>query len=164
MSTLVAIDPGGVHVGVAGFSYGDDPAVCVRAIELNPEQTEDMLWGMCAGAALDRLVIETWRLFPDMAPKLSGSDMPTSQLIGSLRWMARQHGIPVVMQEPTIKLPTISLLRAAMVPLRSVREHKGGHAKDAELHGWCWLVRARRTGLESLTAAKREATTGASAK
>ena len=171
MSTMVAIDPGGVHVGVAGFSYdGQDPPagepaelpVCVRATELNPYQTQEMVWSMCKAGALHALVIESWRLFPQMAAKLVGSDMPTSQLIGSLVWMAKHYGVPVILQDPEIKIPTASLLNRRQIRLRSVREGRGGHAKDAELHGWHWLVRGQPGGSSDSRTAKREATTDAS--
>lgn len=161
MSCLVAIDPGGEHVGVAGFGYGqDEGAVCIRAIELAPVDTEELIWAMCVNSAIDALVIESWRLFPDMAPKLAGSDMPTSQLIGSLRFIARRFAVPVTLQDPVIKVPMAHLLRAAEIPLRSVKEGKGGHAKDAELHGWRYLVSSGQTGRSDLTETKREARTG----
>lgn len=161
MSTMIAIDPGGEHVGVAGFGYGQDAgAVCIRALELTPEQAEELIWSMGTNSAIDVLVIESWRLFPDMAPKLAGSDMPTSQLIGALRFIARRHGVPVVFQDPVIKVPMQHLLRSAGIALRSVKEGRGGHAKDAELHGWRWLVSSGQTGRSDLTETKREARTG----
>lgn len=143
MKYILGIDPGGEHVGWAEFR--NDQPVEVR--ERTPEAAEDALWDWLAlrynaehvGGSL--LIIESFRLYPDKAKSQIGSDMPTSQLIGSMRYMARYWKVPVILQPAAIKEPTESLMRRRGIVHTAVQERQGGHAKDAETHVWHHLLR-----------------------
>lgn len=133
MTRYVAIDPGGVHVGWAVFEDG----VCKWVHEVSPMQCLYNL-DICA-ETLDAIVVESFHLYPSMAQTLTGSDMATSRLIGAIQYLAIRAGTPVVMQPASIKKPTESVLRHRGVVLQSHGE--GNHAKDAEIHGYCYAIR-----------------------
>lgn len=134
---IVAIDPGGAHVGWAeGLT---DPTEIVQVHELDPEGAINRAETLFP--VTDVVVIESFTLYPDKARLLVGSDMPTSQLIGALRYLARANGCEIVMQPASIKTPTLSVLRHRGVGLEAVRLRKGGHAKDAETHLHHYLIR-----------------------
>lgn len=140
---IIGIDPGGEHVGWAHFTDGRGVVVCERT----PQGAENVLDDTIAelqrrGEGEDLLVIiEEFRLYPDKARSLIGSDMATSQLIGSLRYIARRSGVPVILQPAGIKLPTEAQMRRRGITHRAVLEKQGGHAKDAETHVWHHLLR-----------------------
>jgi hypothetical protein len=150
-SAILAIDPGGEHVGWAVFARFGLGWRCVEAVEVTPEQAFDRYVIGTFEREWDVCIVETWRLFPEMALTLIGSDMPTSQLIGAfthvhrhaLRKAAdeRSVGPALVWQDPTIKETTFNLLKKRGVPSRAVRDKHGGHAKDAECHGWHFIMK-----------------------
>lgn len=89
-----AVDPGGVHVGMAEFDFGvdadgDQYADCVRAWELDPETAIDTIAAAMLNHQIDVLVVEEFRLFPDKAMEQTGSTMPTCELIGQIKWAHR---------------------------------------------------------------------------
>lgn len=145
---LLAIDPGGVHVGLAAF--GDDG--CQTAWELTPPTALLELRRQLMGG-LDVLVIEEFRLYPWLAQTLSYSDFPTVQLIGAMKMLWATGGGEVweevgadpvcqlVMQPATIKDPTRNVLRGRQIKSVAKTSKAGGHAADAELHGWHYLLR-----------------------
>lgn len=128
---MVAVDPGDVHCGWAVF--GDEG--CVAAGEYSPEELLDWLWT----ADVDVLVVEGFRLYPKGAGAQSWSSFRVVEVIGALGELARRRGIPVVVQPALVKKPTSSILRATGKRLLS--RGKGGHAKDAEVHGWAYLMK-----------------------
>lgn len=137
MTDLIAIDPGGVHVGWAEFQL--DPARCTRAVEKTPEEAKESLARAVSRPGIRAVVIESFRLYPDKAMKQAGSDMPTSRLIGAMEYIVQSAGVRLVMQPAAIKTPTLSVLRHRGITL--VSRGNGDHAKDAETHGWHYLVR-----------------------
>lgn len=147
---ILAVDPGGVHVGMAEF--GDDG--CTRAWELTPAEAP----GYVREAILDPrdpidvLVIEEFRLYPWLAAQQTYSDFPTVQLIGALKlvwatgggqwWGAEGGELPILAMQPaTIKDPTRSVLRGRGIKSVAKKLKAGGHAADAELHGWHYILR-----------------------
>jgi hypothetical protein len=89
-----AVDPGGVHVGMAEFEFGkdadgDDYADCTRAWELDPETAIDTIAAALINYEIDVLVVEEFRLYPDKAMAQTGSTMPTCELIGQIKWAHR---------------------------------------------------------------------------
>jgi hypothetical protein len=151
---LTSVDPGGEHVGVAQFAQAEDLSwQCIWAGEMTPLQFEDWLSEQMILGQIDTLVIEEWVLFPDKAMQQVGSDMPTSQLIGVIRYIHRMtHSIaarwpdlePVqlVFQPPTIKIPTRSLLRTrGLTSMAKYLKIPKDHAADAELHGYYRILK-----------------------
>lgn len=149
MTTLVAVDPGGVHVGVTQYSarvdrYSnpDNAWTCDWSREMHPQEFEDFLSEQMILGQIDILVVEEWVLFGDLAAEQTGSDMPTSQLIGVIKYIHRMTraqwpggSCDLIFQPPTIKIPTRSLLRSRKVKSWA-KAHKvtGDHVLDAELH------------------------------
>lgn len=149
---LLAIDPGGKHVGMAWFE--DQECVAVR--EETPagaidETRRQLLTGT------DVLVIEEFRLYPWLAQQQSYSDFPTVQLIGALKllwatnggrdWDGERPVCTLAMQPATIKAPTRNVLRGRKIKSVAKREKAGGHCADAELHGHFYVLRgAKKAG------------------
>lgn len=135
---MIAVDPGDVHVGV---SYFDGTGKCRWAREFGPLGFLIWLNQYLPILRIGVLVVERYQLYPNKAAQQHGSDMLTSQLIGAIRWIGHQHGIPVVQQQAALKVPTESLINHRGVERKSLGE--GGHAKDAETHGHCYLWKTR---------------------
>lgn len=149
---MVAVDPGGEHVGVAAFGKDDDGWECVWAGEMTPLEFEDWLSEQYATGRIDILVYESWKLFPDKAKQQTGSDMPTSQLIGVIKYIHRAcksskvrfpgPDAQIFVQDPSIKIPTRSLLKArGMLSMAKFLKIPLDHAADAELHGWHLILK-----------------------
>lgn len=128
-----AIDPGDVHVGVAMFRGYH----CLWAKEFTPEEILQYLSSRLKGSEV--LVVERFQLYPHLAQTQAGSDMKTSQLIGALRLLACQQGVPVVIQQAALKTPAESMIRKRKITRQSLG--KGDHAKDAETHGYAYIFR-----------------------
>lgn len=112
---------------------------CLDVRETTPDACADYV-AMAVGS-LDLLIIESFVLYPDKAKAQIGSDMPTSQLIGVLRYLARTRDVPVILQPAAIKDPTEFQMARKGIDHLAVAEQQGGHAKDAETHGYHYLIR-----------------------
>lgn len=157
---LVSVDPGGEHVGVAVFGKSTRRGgwVCVWAGEMTPVEFEDWLAEHSIHSGLDILVVEEWRLFADKAAAQTGSAMETSQLIGAIRFIHRstkdiavrwpRPEVELHFQSPAIKTPTRSMLRNRKIESVAKRLRAGGHALDAELHGYHHIVHTRGESAE----------------
>ena len=138
MKTIIAIDPGAEHCGVAVFRGGE----CVYVGEKSPTDLFDW-WGV--GEALygnpkglfDVVIMEAFRLYPGVASAQSWSTFGTVEVIGVLRERCRREGVLFVTQPASAKKATRAILKAQGVVLKG----KGDHAKDAELHGWHYLMK-----------------------
>ena len=152
---LVAVDPGGEHVGVAVFGKSTRKGnwVSLWAGEMKPEEFEDWLSEHMVHSGIDVLVVESWRLQADKAMEQTGSEMETSQLIGSIKYIHRHMKntkvrwpapeVELHMQSPSIKKPTQSMLKNRKIASIAKRLKAGGHALDAELHGYYHIVHTR---------------------
>lgn len=140
MTTILAVDPGEEHCGLAVFQGGE----CVWTGEKEPVGLFDWL---ALGAALwsrdtlqwDTVVVEEFRLFPKRAAAQAWSRFGTVEVIGALKEWCRRERVELVMQPASVLKPTASILRARGIELRS----KGApHARSAEQHGWHYLMAA----------------------
>ena len=129
---LVAIDPGGEHVGWCEALWDGKEMQVGYVEELTPDQATER--AELVFPHTDTVIIESFRLYPDKAKMLVGSEMETSQLIGALKYLSRHHRCGLVMQPASIKVPTESLMRHRGIRHLAVTTKKGGHAKDAETH------------------------------
>lgn len=138
LTTVMAIDPGDRHVGMAIWSY----PVGMDAFEMDASSA--LSYTRLALEELHRpvLVIEEFRLFPGKIKP--GNPMETSQLIGALKLTAKQVGVAVVMQGPGIKKP----MRRQLQARRIKQVGNGSHARDAELHAWHYILRNLKEGIE----------------
>jgi len=71
---LIAVDPGGAHVGVAGFGHNDKGWECTWAGEMSPLEFEDWLSEQAILGRIDVLVVDEWKLFADKAQQQTGSE------------------------------------------------------------------------------------------
>ena len=140
---IVAFDPGEIHVGVAMLSgHRNGSWNIVEVWEVNPHQALQMLeppYRPDMGEIT--FVIEEWRLYPNKTKEMVGSDFPTAQLIGQMKYLIARADRPVVMQPAAIKKPTEALMKVRGIQHEAVRQGRGGHAKDAETHAWHYVLR-----------------------
>lgn len=138
---LLSVDPGGEHVGVAQFvRHPSGGWVCVEALEVTPAEFVQLLHR--SNLKHTTVVVETFRLYPDKAMAQVGSEVPTAELIGYIKWSLKTRGLPdPVMQPAAIKRPTEGLMKVKGLKHRAVVERQGGHAKDAETHGVHYVLR-----------------------
>lgn len=151
LQSFIAIDPGEHHCGVALFTIrmgadGLPECECTLTTEHTPEGLFDNLkvWAALRGNSkgqFDVMVVEKFTLYPEKAPSLAYSELRTVEVIGVLRERCRQEGIALVMQPASIKKATEGQLKSRGIALKS--KGSGGHAKDAELHGWHYWLRMK---------------------
>lgn len=168
--TLLAIDPGDVHVGMALFTKdrtdqdtGYAQWRCRTAYERGWTDGLDEVAMLMIDGLLDHLVVERFQLYPDKSDEQAGSDMLTSQWIGAATWLVhsnedhhlrhlraelagktldcaplncRIRHVEFALQQAAIKKPITGVLRARGIASMARRNKTGGHAQDAELHGY----------------------------
>jgi hypothetical protein len=138
---VMAIDPGGAHVGVASWHGGDG----IKATEIAAE-----LWLPIFAAGImhvDVAVIEKFVLYPSKAKSQAWSPMATSEMIGAMKWIAQRAHVPVVEQGADIKNPTRRQCKARHLKWK---DNKSGHASDAILHLQHFLIRNELQDEEAL--------------
>jgi hypothetical protein len=131
---VLAIDPGGVHCGMAWFADG----VCVRVEDTSPNLCVDLTNHWLLQPASETLVIEEFRLYPWLAAQQSFSTFATVETIGALK-LARRWNAPhidLVMQPAAIKKPTERIMKARNTRMLAHMENMGVHCADAELHAY----------------------------
>lgn len=101
------------------------------------------------------LVIERFALYPWKASQLDFDEMRTSQGIGTLRWIAKQAGVRVVMQPATIKRPA---LEGGARELFFHPLYENRHANDAIMHGW-YFIAVEMRGVKITLPGEREVLT-----
>lgn len=151
LQSIIAIDPGEEHCGIAVFEVvmgenGEPHLECRLTTEHTPEGLFDSLrvWGAQHGNSkgrFDVMVVESFRLYPEKMASLAYSELRTVEVIGVLRERARCEGSAFITQPAMIKKATEGQLRARGIALKS--RGSGGHAKDAELHGYHYWFRMR---------------------
>lgn len=136
MSRIMAVDPGEMTGWAIGTltdgslvidQYGYDPWK-VYAINLaNVQKGEN---------PFDIIVYESWRLRPQNAKQLVGSDFPSSQCIGAIKISAWTSGATLATSEPAYK-PVIDRQMGGTdyLPKRDTVEHY----RDAIRH-ICWYA------------------------
>jgi hypothetical protein len=134
-SWVIGVDPGAEHTGLALFAWGVE-ARCVETATLKPWPAMDKLCSWLTDhTPVLTVVYEEFRLYDDKP--LVWDDMATVEAIGALRWICRGFGVSTFRQGASIKKPTSGLMRH--LGLRCTGQ--SGHARDAELHAWRWLLR-----------------------
>lgn len=147
---MISIDPGGVHVGVAEFESKQGWPYCSDAYEKKPGVARLQLADRITG--LDIVVWERFTLDPRLVKEQTGSEMPTCELIGVIKCLVenenarRAPGRQVAWQavQRDAKTPAASWCRSRGIKSVAKKNGAGGHAKDAELIGWAYLI---QTGL-----------------
>lgn len=161
-ATAVSVDPGGEHVGVAWWVNLEPPSdevagsgwYCKWAREMTPDEFMGFLARELLSGTIDIVIYESFRLMADRAMQQVGSDMPTSQLIGVIKWLAGGLAqakarwpapeVELYEQAPSIKKPTDSIRRSKGLGFQAKRDGvPGDHATDAELHGMHHIMKTR---------------------
>lgn len=125
---VIAVDPGDKHVGVASWSDTGDREARTLSADEAVDHVRRLLEVGDEGEVV--LVIEEFRLYPGKDKPQAYSQMETSEMIGALKYIARELGVEVVEQGAYIKNPTRRQLQARGI----VQVGDTVHAKDAELH------------------------------
>lgn len=148
---ILAVDPGGAHVGIAWFERENGGAwACVDAIEYNPHEfAHILLRGLLAQPITQRpqaLIYEEFRIYPDKALAQIGSHVETAECIGVLKHYAELMGAPehltLVSQPASYQRVALGLLRVRKMTSTAKKLKAGPHALSAELHGWAYLLRS----------------------
>ena len=145
-AAILAIDPGDVHIGLAYFhdtwdEAGDLGWRCVEAYEYTREQLYHQLLRGLIDDNWDAVVVERFNLYPEVAMKLTGQEMFTSEAIGAIELACLRAGIPMVKQPAAWQQPALGLLRQLGLKSTAKLNKAGPHALSAELHGWAYLIR-----------------------
>jgi hypothetical protein len=130
--TAYAVDPGDKHVGFAAWSE----ELGMVSHEFDTDEFLEWLDQVMVGG-VDVLVIESFRLYATKAKAQINSPMATAELIGAMKWIASVYKTQVVMQPAAIKGPTRAQCRARGLYWKVA----SGHASDARLHLWHYLLR-----------------------
>lgn len=130
----LAVDPGDIHVGWARNPDGD---LRVVTGEWRPTQACEEIVHLMTHNEVDELIIEEFILYADKTGEQAWSPLKTSQLIGTLKWIAYCFRIPVEEQGAYIKNGIRNQLRARKIKQVGL----GTHARDAELHLYYRILR-----------------------
>jgi len=141
---VIAIDPGDVHCGMAlGITGTNGQFACIKAWEATPDECADYVAGWLLSGELEALVIEKFNLYADKAKEQIGSEFPTVQLIGVLRYLVRVAGLEadkqgryrarLAMYGADTKKSLRAQLQARKIALLPA---EADHARDAQLHLW----------------------------
>lgn len=136
--TVIAVDPGDVHVGLAMTSTAGGVTAWEESNEDAVPNMDGRVAALRRGGHRVVLVLEGFSLYDDKAKDQVGSRMLTSQMIGGMKEVARRHGASAVEQGASIKKPLRAQLRARGIKLVG----HGPHAVDAELHLYYRLLRS----------------------
>lgn len=147
---MVSVDPGGVHVGVAMWTYDADGGGwgCDHAQEMTVPEFIEFLERQFAAGSVATVVYESWQLYADKAQEQVGSELEVVQLIGVIKHLASRAPVPwpgkrvkLFKQQAAIKTPTKAILKRKRVVsvAKRMRMDPDGHAFDAELHGYHFL-------------------------
>lgn len=152
---FLAIDPGDVHQGVAYFEI-DISMVEGRTVKRwwTRDLTRASLIKLVEEASIDALVVEEFRLYPELAREQGYSDFKTPKIIGVLEYLAEVRCIPVYGQGASLKRKARRIGERSGFPgkmrmLGSGRSRYRGwdfegpsqHERDATAHGVWWAFR-----------------------
>ena len=139
--SLLAFDPGGVHVGVSAWSRRREDGVWVPewSVERGWEHSIDAVLGWLDNPHIaDVIAYETFRLRGGTtALAQTGKTFPEVELIGVIRAVTDRLGIPLVGVEPSNRAAAVK--RATALGYRWRARGNGGHARDAEAVAICAL-------------------------
>lgn len=157
MTVLLAIDPGD-HMGWCVGTTEGEP----YAAGTDPPGEFFLRLERWVGTALVRPEIEnvlpaTYQLLPatieqvvfegytiDEPAANQGSDVPTLQYIGVIKYICSRAGVPFHVQHRMVKGPAKGKLRNRKIkplPGTDGKLPNGGHATDAQVHWWAWVWR-----------------------
>jgi hypothetical protein len=129
---LLAIDPGEKYCGVALFTYDLNDILAVLTATWDPETLYRKLEH---AVLLDRVVLERYVIYPWALKQHGFASVPTIEVIGVVKHLCKKTGLPITLQNASIKKQAEGMLRlGGLEVLGSTR-----HERDAYLHGMFWL-------------------------
>lgn len=139
MGSVWAIDPGGYDsktkaTALAVFEH--DSIDTFDIIELSTMHAPTLLARLMEAEGLEAVVCEGWR---STSFGRGGSTEPTAQTIGAIRFICDWRGIALVTQANNIKTAGLAAMGRRGIELRG----KNQHQRDAEMHGWNYVLRTR---------------------
>lgn len=105
-----------------------------QIVELSTSHAPTLLARLMTVEGLDAVVCEGWR---STSFGRGGSTEPTAQTIGAIRWACDWRGIEIVTQANNIKTAGLAAMGRHGIELRG----KNQHQRDAEMHGWNYVLR-----------------------
>lgn len=154
---VIGIDPGGKdkddkagHVGVTFARRNTDISNTgagwdiMHICELTPPVFVQWFTLVLGMDLVDEIVCESFSIKKETANFLIGSELPTAQLIGYIRFSMQQHAraggkTQLTMQQPGDRYVADGLLKAQGLTYRSPKTPD--HARSSEMHLWTWLFR-----------------------
>lgn len=129
-----SIDPGAVHCGVAMWAQDSDGLwECSQAVEMTPEECVDAIRAEVVHGIVDEVIVEGFWLKGGMGAIVqAGSEMETTEVIGTIRHLCRWHNVPF--QKVANGQQSIHT-RMKAVGYQYKSHGSGNHAKDAEAVG-----------------------------
>lgn len=133
----ISIDPGAVHCGLAEWRRRDGLWACEFAVEVGPDilvdYVKDRINPLDESNGPELVLIEGFWLKNGLdAVRQAGSQMETTEVIGTVKNLCRWAGMPF-QKVANGQQATITRLTAA--GYKWVSHGHGGHAKDAEAVG-----------------------------
>lgn len=160
ITNFLAIDPGDVHQGTAYFELDCryNPETEVGDWTLIRHWTRDLsragLLKLVETADVGALVVEEFRLYPEMARQQGYSDFKTSKMIGVLEYIGEQRDTKVYLQGAGLKRKARRIGERLGFPgkerwIGTGRGRYWGwdfdgpsqHERDATAHGTWWAFR-----------------------
>lgn len=154
--SVLAIDPGAVHVGLALLEAPPLSALSIadwsvtKVWELQPITLEAYLDNALDDGWVTEGVIEDFNLVgtlmaaqrdPSIVRRSKDVNL-TIECIGAVKAYFRRYRVPLAVQNPSVQRNSLDWLMRHGIELQSVKQRQGGHAKSAELHGW-WHVKGK---------------------
>lgn len=153
---VLAVDPGDKHVGMAmGLAFARDTAVrddLASTLEIGHIDGLNTIDTVVNAGWVDRLVIEGWRVYPDKAQELVGSECLTAQFIGAVRHIVRKYNrwsqqvedrVAVELVEQSASVQQVARRNLQRLGVARVSLPSEPHALSAELH-WHYNVLGQR--------------------
>lgn len=133
-----AIDPGGYDAktkATALAAFFEDDAGSWEIVELSTSHAPTLLARLMEAEPVGLTVVcEGWR---STSFGRGGSTEPTAQTIGAIRFVCDYRGIDLVTQANNIKTAGLAAMGRHGIELRG----KNQHQRDAEMHGWNFVLR-----------------------
>lgn len=136
MRTLVAIDPGEKHCGVAVWEQGKGAWSQLQPYEVDPYALFYMIAGYEPHGKVT-VVMEEYKLYPWLLQQQGFSAVKTVETIGVVRWLCHCRDWTLVEQSATIKKPATGFMQTKGIEFRGTNQHM----RDAEMHGWYWILK-----------------------
>ncbi len=146
---LVAVDPGDKHNGVAFGLISDGDLYVGRVFTTDRLSLYGELYH--EASKLDLVIVEEYRLYPELARAQGYSDFPTPQVIGGIMLMSEWLTLfPVHMAKAEVKKRARRIGERAEMPgkIRTVNKVRGWdfegktqHERDAIAHLVWWTFR-----------------------